>query len=565
MDFNKHLLVDDRLNVSSSIDYAVERGFTSIAQNVVSASSLSTNQMSYNVVVPSMGTIIDRAVLFRNTFVLKVDGTAPAGQFLVNLGTTDALGCYPINSQIANYNVSINNQSYTFNIAQNYQALINLQPDNRQLVRYAGCPNMPDQLFSYADGIGSNCNVLAAYENAADNDLIPRGAFACDYIGQDPACVADIPMVASTGAAQTIYIKYTVVEPCMCPPFLYNTVANKAGMYGVSNFVINATFNSTGTNQRILRTGSSFAKSVSLLRFDRSEMVFNYCAPPASIPLPPRSVLPYYDMTAQTTPIAATISAGASSSVVAKSLQLGIVPDSILLFIRKLNTKQTAQDADAFMTITNVNLTWDSVPGLLSGLTQHQLYQLSVENGSSQNIHQFLGKCLMSNGASGAGRVVPTVGSFIILNVAKDIPLANLALAPGSQSQCNLSFTIQYTNNSAAAQSDLELVIIPVNSGYMAFDGNGGLQLRTGILNSNDVLDTNAQDGVFKGDARRLVGSGWWDNLKGMIGKYAPMVLPHAKNWLKQHQDNPYAKVGAQVLDFAGYAKPKGRLSSRLV
>ena len=564
MDFNKTLLLDDRLNVSSSIDYAVEKGFTSIAQNVVSASSLSTNQMSYNVVVPSMGTIIDRSVLFRNTFILKIEGTAPAGQFLVNLATTDALGSYPINSQIANYNVSINSQSYTFNIAQNFQALINLQPDNRQLVRYAGCPNMPDQLFSYADGVGSNSNVLGGYENATDSDLVPRGAFAVDYIGQDPGCTLPINMVPSAGAAQTIYIKYTVVEPVMCPPFLFNTVANKAGMYGVANFVINCTFNPSGSTQRLFRTASSFAKSVTLASFTRSEMIFNYCAPPASVPLPPRSVLPYYDMTAQTTAIGASVGAGLSSSVVAKSLQLGIIPDSILLFVRKINTKQTAQDSDSFMAITNINLTWDSVPGLLSGLTQHQLYQLSVENGSSQNIHQFIGKCLMSNGASGSGRSVPTVGSFVVLNVAKDIPLSNLALAPGSQSQCNLSFTVSFTNQSAATASDLELVIIPVNSGYMAFDGNGGLQLRTGILNSNDVLDTNSQSGVFKGDARRLVGSGWWDNLKGMIGKYAPMALPYVKTYLGK-QENPYAKLGSQVLDVAGYAKPKGRLSSRLI
>ena len=564
MDFNKTLLLDDRLNVSSSIDYAVEKGFTSIAQNVVSASSPSTNQMSYNVVVPSMGTIIDRSVIFRNTFILKVEGTAPAGQFLVNLGTTDALGSYPINSQIANYNVSINSQSYTFNVAQNFQALINLQPDNRHLVRYAGCPNMPDQLFSYADGVGANCNVLGAYENSSDGDIVPRGSFVVDYIGQDPACTTPLNMIPSTGAAQTIYIKYTTNEPVLCPPFLYSTVANKAGMYGISNFVINCTFNSSGATQRLFRTASAFAKSVTLFKIERSEMIFNYCAPPASVPLPPRSVLPYYDMTAQTTVLGSSVAPGASSSIVAKSLQLGIIPDSILLFIRKINTKQTAQDSDAFMAINNINLTWDSVPGLLSGLTQHQLYQLSVENGSSQNVHQFIGKCLMSDAATGSGRIVPTVGSFVVLNVAKDIPLANLALAPGSQSQCNLSFTVQFTNQSAVTQSDLELVIIPVNSGYMAFDGNGGLQLRTGILNSNDVLDTNAQSGVFKGDARRLVGSGWWDNLKGMIGKYAPMALPYAKTWLSK-QDNPYAKLGSQVLDVAGYAKPKGRLSSRLI
>ena len=67
--------------------------------------------MIWNVVVPSLETIIDRHVFMQATLTLKITGTKANTEWLVNYGVTDALAPFPLNSIISTVQIQINNNN----------------------------------------------------------------------------------------------------------------------------------------------------------------------------------------------------------------------------------------------------------------------------------------------------------------------------------------------------------------------------------------------------------------------------------------------------------------------
>ena len=74
-DFNKVLIQDDRIsNLTDRIDYAVMKGVQQISVAEINATSKSPTSIVFNVVVPSLETIVDRRVMLKTTLVLKITG-----------------------------------------------------------------------------------------------------------------------------------------------------------------------------------------------------------------------------------------------------------------------------------------------------------------------------------------------------------------------------------------------------------------------------------------------------------------------------------------------------------
>ena len=94
--FETVLVQDPRLLVSPNIKYAVSKGAQNITQSVVNANSVSPSQITWNVIVPSENVIIDRHVLMGATVNLTLTGTAVYNTMFINIGSTDALQCFPL-------------------------------------------------------------------------------------------------------------------------------------------------------------------------------------------------------------------------------------------------------------------------------------------------------------------------------------------------------------------------------------------------------------------------------------------------------------------------------------
>ena len=152
----------------------------------------------------------------------------------------------------------------------------------------------------------------------------------------------------------------------------------------------------------------------------------------------------------------------------------------------------------------------------------------------------------------------------MILEFGKDINLSEDFYAAGSLGNFNLQLNLTVLNNTSAALTQLEIVLITMNSGVFVCE-RGTSSTYTGILTKQDVLDCSAQEPFFKQDVKRLVGGGWLDSLKSVVGK----VLPHIARFGKEHlakMDNPFAKAGASVLGAMGYGASGGKkLNDRLM
>ena len=67
-----------------------------------------------------------------------------------------------------------------------------------------------------------------------------------------------------------------------------------------------------------------------------------------------------------------------------------MIPDKLVIYCRRLN--MTTGDSDSFLTINNININFNNNAGLLSSMTQEQLYKASVASGlKNMSWHEFSG------------------------------------------------------------------------------------------------------------------------------------------------------------------------------
>jgi hypothetical protein len=595
-DFKKCLVRDERLNVTDAIHYAVVKGGQNVTPSPFNAVSQSPSSITFNVQVPSEQTLIDRRVLWQSTVVLALTVVAPAGQMPINYGLTDALSPFPLHQLASVMTSTINNNSVSINIRDVLPSLLRFN-DRRELQRYNGyCPVAYDLVQSYPSAVGANLNMLGGWANAADNDLLPRGAWVLDAVSTTaPAAGGTISTivapVVSTGAAQTIYVQFTCTEPLLLSPWIFaNPDFNGQGMYGVQN--LNYQFN-MGDASRVWRTAAGtptviggatypipWITSTSTFSFNNTKLLFNFLTPHPSDLMPARNVMPYYELprfiTSNLSQIAANTSYGfpniTTTTVSTSSLQLNQIPDKLIISVRQpFNTLQYSATAsanalggapDSFLCIKGVSINFNNMSGILSAASQQDLYRYSVENGSNQSWQEFSGYANIPDGATGVGRAIACSGSLLVLQFGKDIQLSEDFYASGSLGNFNLQVNLQVYNQ-AAYPITPEICLITMNSGLFVNE-RGTSSTYTGILTKQDVLDASAMEPYHMSDVKRMVGGGFLDNLKAVMGRFLPKARQHLAS-----MDHPYAKAASHALGSMGYGKSGGggsggRLEDRL-
>ena len=154
------------------------KGGANITSASYTAQSATNSSHTYTVQVPSEQVIISREVMWSSTITFKVQGTPANGDYLVNLGTTEAFAPFPWNQMIETMSSTINNNTVSMNVKDMLAPLLHFH-DTRELARYNGLtPTMRDTYLKYADATNNTRNnPLGNYTSTCDNDVLPRGAF----------------------------------------------------------------------------------------------------------------------------------------------------------------------------------------------------------------------------------------------------------------------------------------------------------------------------------------------------------------------------------------------------
>lgn len=288
---NKQKILDDVVSVNSKVNMGVLYGAQNVTSQEFKAISATPSSLVFNIVVPSIVTILDRRLMIRSTMTLRIDIQNPiAGAQLINYGVTDALAPFPFNQLIQNIQCSINNNNITLQQSDLFDVLLRMQ-DPEDLARFDGkTPTGLDFLYDYADGVtlnpyyldlkqsGTSPNftyALAYYQSdgvvggeigprtftSFNNNILsydmnriansscchkPRGHYVIDAIFKatsDANAINGTWLALTDGTNANFYVQFTVTEPLFLSPFLLGLSSKEdhSGIFSVNalNFTIN--------------------------------------------------------------------------------------------------------------------------------------------------------------------------------------------------------------------------------------------------------------------------------------------------------------------------------------
>jgi hypothetical protein len=478
------------------------------------ALTVSKTQVQFNIQIPSLATTFKRDVLVQSKCRLKIDfeGGSTAGywkadQLIFSYGLSNALQAFPFNSSFSTIQSGINNSNITLSSRDVLPALLKMSNYEEMAKTNSLCPSLVDSFYyNYADGISSNSNVLGNYSSSTlAKEYQPRGVF--------PVTITDVNGVElpfsikadnnGTNQYPSIYLEFVTTEPILfLSPFSSGVSVNQANFLGISGLTMTFTI-SAGAGNYMMSNASYATKAddtiiktisnVELIEITECKALFNFQTIPAQLydKILPKNVLNYNQYTCYPTSNNAVINANVQKKVLqSTNLQLNQIPSKILIYVKQ--NDKTSYDSNSFMVINELNVSFASKTGLLSGITQQQLYNLSIKNGLQMNYYEFSGEGVSAK-SDGSISKVATIGSIVVLDPASDLSLEP-QYSNMSGGQFNFSFTISVSNQSNQAITPT-IYIVCVNSGIFITE-NGQSIFTTGMLSQEQVLETKSKNAI---------------------------------------------------------------------
>jgi len=644
-DFKKVSVIDDRLNTTDSLNYAVFRGGQNVTNVRMPAISATDNNLNFVVPFPSESTILDREVYIKTRTRYLITLRQAASGITINqrpgsgdtqpavlvgyqcpivYGSSCSVNSFPTHRTFDTVQVQINNDVQTLNVSDVLPALlrcsdeINWEKTNMTASQIAILSSNNDEYFSE---IG---NTMAGYDMVQGNKNIPNGSFNATFTpvvslptnANDPLIPFDYGSLASGMTGTRFFvIEYTSTEPLLAPPFIWNeTDTNRQGIYGIQNMSVICNYNSnvrnaikwvedfmTSSRNSIDSLGQFFQpawpegiSTTSSLPFYAdsitqqvvsAELQMKYITPHSNDVKPPRNVIPILQYPRYITQNLGLVDAAVTTynkfkgiytftpsqdyRLVSQTFTFNMIPDKLIIFVRPDSSVRNNPNFNDFaMVIKNISIQWNNGTGILSNCSQEQLFHMSKEAGSNQDWLQFSGiantvysrnirlyeqvyrlKPIMLNLPApsfiptppatiplqydlGQGQNLQspapfytqygTIGSYLMLDMAKHVELIESWNAPGSLGSYQLQFNLTVMNVASVAFKP-EIVVIPVNSGIMVTE-RGQTSSYTGILTKADVLDAALQEPYSHMDIKRTVGRGHGDSSKALPKKIMPVV-----------------------------------------
>ena len=515
-DFSTVLIKDDRIGaITSSVKYGVYKSgsnVTTASYNAISgADAVNPSTVVFSLQVPSESVVVDRRVKFASTArftVSCVTADIPGGQASFNWAASDGLGPFPLHSLFSSMNVTINNNSVSVQ-QQELQAAIMQMQDSEYYKRWGGgAPNKKDVLQQYSQSYGSIISSIGGFDNVADTDSQPRGSWNVLSV-----------TTANVGANTVHTIEIELMEYLMVSPFIWDDTHNPAGLLGIQT--LNFQFQ-LGALSRFFRTanlssqGNALNKTLTGVTLLNPRLIFQFLSLHADEQIPSRNVVPYMEYplykTRSSTQVAQLPAADQATGavvlppyeIVSNTFSLNQIPDKLIIYVRKPFSTLTNNDADAFLPINNISISFNNSQGILSGADQYTLWQMSVESGSNQSWAEFRGFATVPQIGNNVPSRVSTIGSCLVLDMAKCVQISDSFLAPGSVGQFSLQVTVRGYNNFPVAIIP-ELTVVCVNSGLFVCD-RGQSTSFSGLLQKSLVLDASAKQPYMEGDVERLIG-----------------------------------------------------------
>ena len=338
----------------------------------------------------------------------------------------------------------------------------------------------------------------------------------------------------------------------MLSPFVFaEQYANDTGLFGINNIQLVMNIRDPNRCMRLRDTtltvgGQTFTKTYmdggplvtdmlppitynTLVGSVFSDSVINcqFLTPSLSIPLPPKSVVPYMEFPRFITqplqvPMPAAGTVGDTQQLISQTITLPQIPDLFIIYVKpiasatalatsKQNDPSLPQFGDCYLpvecsingtrTLAPLSINFDNFSGLLSSQTSEQLYAMSAKNGLEIDWNTWSGLAKTANGT--VGGTVKTVGGFLVLKPGVDITLQE---GQACSLVGNFTFQIQLrVRNTFPFEVNPQIYVITANSGF--FESiRGSSRIIKGVLSEQDIISAPlAPQGTREG-LKRMVG-----------------------------------------------------------
>jgi hypothetical protein len=543
----KFSVFDPRI-VQTKPKYAVEKGAASISNVPVPAQTADASACQFNVQVPSENVFVDRAVEWKGSLVATVvlGTTGPAIAAGTPLSGLVAPAAFPLHQAVSQMSATINDATVTVNTQDVLPQVLRLA-DMREARRRRTCPTMLDRYSAYPDPVSVKNSPLLLWDETKNSDEVPNGGFNGFYFATDSSGATPVGATGSYGGAEyvngqpiaptggvtagsslTFHVVVTSVEKLLLPPFIFSDQYElSTGLFGVQNFQVQ--MNMAPSPKRTFRTARHISHSGGVTTLSVSSTTWSsnaskgqiwnstptlsvqFLTPSLDVPLPPKSIVPYmefprYISTPLTLCDASVNQFSKSTLVTSNTITLPNIPDLLVIYV-KPSAYDSSADADWSLPITNISMNFDNFSGLLSTMTQQQLYQMSVNNGVDMDWDEWSGFGYVPavKGAAGAsiGGRVGLVGGPLVLRPGRDFPLSS-GMAPGLVGNFSLQFNLNVQNQTGSDKTP-NLYVIPVSSGFFETI-KGSSRVIKGVLTEQDILGSPAA--APSSDLERPVGAG---------------------------------------------------------
>ena len=518
--------------------WQITQGPLSISSAPFATLSASSAQLSFQIQVPSQNVFLDKRLpLTASVFIqLTVNpGAAAFGDPVLVLGRDAAVAPYPLHSLMSTIQITLGDTQLSTNMAQNRDLILRLL-DSYKARAHKTSTSALDTFKSYNDAAGTLSNPLAGFGDALLSE--PNGS-SPDVYFVDPTSGADlvgagnytyqgtvytyangVPTCFAVGPAggYPVFMRIASTELLQISPFQWTEDASEStGLFGLTNasLVINL---QNPTVARMLRQCSTYGRTVtvqptfftpptSTSPWQGARVDATFLTPSLSVPLAPRSILPWHEVVTYQYPV--TLQPGGGQTAQSQTLSLPLIPDLVCFAVQPIN--QLATDAVYYLPVTAISLSWSNFSGLLSSLNTSQLYRICAENGLKQSYSQWRGRARTQRG------IVQTVSGPLILAPGKDITLQE-GEASGVVSNSTVQATLTIDNSFAApgVPTACMLTVLCVNSGFLVSE-RGQSRIIRGPITQSDVLSAPIMGTSH--DLVRMIGSGVHDKFANALSK----------------------------------------------
>jgi hypothetical protein len=415
------------------------------------ATSFSQSYINWNIIPPSPETIFSRYIRVTLPVEISITGTntGGGGSPTVNVINTWYAGfcAYPLHQIISTLTITFNNQAITIKPSQIIDKLMSYTLDRDiQKSTMSTTPSYPDHAGNYNQIIGSTTSEFIDYSGSVDH--ISRGSFPINFTNN--------PVVTPGNSATAIFTA-EITEPLMINPLIFDmSWWRRAGITQITNLQVNITLDPYAMQHRLWRHDPKdlvqYSNISVTIRQPSLALIYftlpTYMSVPPSISYPYAAVQNYIYTFSQIDNTAVT-----TQTVTSNTIQFQSIPHRVYISMSVSNNNKTNIMPDFFFPITNVNITWGNKTGILSTLTQKDLYLLCIKNGLRQSWPMFYGRRIVhyngtANNNASAPKLFNGPSAALCFNFGEDIPLLSEDY-PGKQGTWNFQVQCTFTNTLA--------------------------------------------------------------------------------------------------------------------